>query len=345
MSERLCFDFHGLAGVEVIAPRAQAAFFAAEYAHHRVADLPEDCPRVRLLMEPRPRPAWTRHTHKLLARWSYAVDLDDDEITLRVSGSGPAVAMIHHMLVHPALRWLAARQGALMLHAGAVARGGGSVLFTGRGGAGKTTTVSLALALGRAWGLHADDYVFLRPGEPPHSLAYFTRSHLYLPLVRWLPALQARLTPAERRRLELFGRLRAWTHEGVKWPVRVEPERLWPGKPLVPVAEPRGLLVLDRGDAPDPTLEELPASDDLAESLIDMNFGEARHFLALLEKDDALDPGWLADWRARERELLDAILDAVDVYRLCIPPAPSGAPSPEAARTLAALIDAVGEGA
>jgi hypothetical protein len=244
------------------------------------------------------------------------VEINPSEIDLQVYGNRMAVSMVHHMLVHPSLRWLAAGNGTLLLHAGAVVKNGKSLIFTGKGGAGKTTTTSLVLASAAGWQLHADDYVFLGGGQ---SLAYVTRSHLYRDLLKWVPEIGTRLTTWERIRLEFFGAIREYSGERLKWAVRLGPERLWPGKAIAETATPAAILLLERAAISTPEL--VPVSDlaDTVDELLEMNFGEARHFLTLLKKAGALDEQWLAAWKASEQALLSKILAVTPVYRLVLP--------------------------
>ena len=313
------FQFHDIAAVEVWSDSPFArAFFEAEYGYHRVDGPSTGLPHAFLdfRLDSAPPEGFTRHVHKLLARWGYRLTINPGEIDIRVYGNRVAVSMVHHMLVHPSLRWLAAGGGTLLLHAGAVAKNGRSLIFTGKGGAGKTTTTSLILASGNDWQLHADDYIFLGSGQ---SKAYVTRSHLYRNLLKWVPKIGSRLTFWERIQLEFLGAVRKYSGERLKWAVRLGPERLWPGKAIADTATPAAILLLERADLRSP---ELIPSDDLngtINDLVEMNFGEARHFLVLLQKAGALDERWLAAWKETERTLLANLLAETPVYRLVLP--------------------------
>lgn len=319
----LFFNFHGIAGVRVNTQNAEAAmFFAQEYAHHRVEALPPDLPLVTLnfgAAAPAGR-AFSHHSHKALARWFYAIDLSERQITLFANGNRFAVPMIHHMMVHSSLRYLVSYQNTLLLHSGGVALNGQSILFTGRGGAGKTTTTSMILS-GRepVWELHADDYAFIRPGQG--TLAYLTRAHLYRDLLSWIPGLSARLSPGERLRLEVFGRLRRWSGDRLKWPVRIGLDRLWPGHALCQRAAPAALVLLRRERVAQPQLTSIQAGPEQVDELLEMNFYETRHFLTLLAKHcpAASVAGWVNDWRERERSILSAWIQQVPVYELALP--------------------------
>jgi hypothetical protein len=327
----ITFQFHDIATVEAWsdAPFART-FFEAEYGYHRVGSPSSGLPRAFLdfRLDSAPPEGFTRHTHKLLARWGYRLTVKPGDVDIHVYGNRTSVSMAHHMLVHPSLRWLAAGGGTLLLHAGAVAKNGKSLIFTGKGGAGKTTTTSLILASdsGRPyeaplptteWQLHADDYVFLRPG--PKSLAYVTRSHLYRDLLKWVPEVGARLTPWERIRLEFFGALRKYSGERIKWPVRLGPQRLWPQKTIADTATPAAILLLERANVSGPQLIPVTDLPGTVNELLEMNFGEARHFLTLLKKAGQLDESWLAAWRDSERNLMAKILAEVPTYRLILP--------------------------
>ena len=318
---RQVFRFHDIAEVLVSSDSAFVnQFFEAEYGYHRIAENTAGPAFPRAALDFRlggSAPAgFTHHVHKILARWDYRIGLQPGAVDLRVLGNQSAVAMVHHMLVHPSLRWLAANHDTLLLHAGAVARQGKSLIFTGKGGAGKTTTTSLVLASGQGWQIHADDYVFL---DPQSSLAYVTRSHLYRDLQNWVPEVRSRLTPWEGLRLEFFGALRKYSREGLKWPVRLSPQRLWPGTPIAPTASPAAILLLERADVASPLLKPVDSLDETAADLLEMNFGEARHFLTLLRKAGALDETWLAAWKAQEAGLIARSLRQTPVQRLILP--------------------------
>lgn len=311
----LLFTFEQAAALHIETEwQAARDFFAAEYAFHLTDTLDASLPALRVWLATRAQSGWAAHRHKLLARWNYHIHLEPRTITLQASGNRWAVPMIHHMLVHPSLRWLSANQGSLLLHAGGVAKQERSILFTGKGGAGKTTLTSLLLSTGR-WQIHADDYVFLRPGEG--SRAYITRAHLYRSLLRWVPETASRLTARERLQLEILGRVRAWSGERLKWPVRLSFARLWPHLTIAPRAKPAALLLLERGTAF--RLTPLAASPSVTQSLLEMNFHEARHYLALLRKSGVFSPRWLDEWRSQEERLIASLCQEVPLYRLEVP--------------------------
>jgi len=321
------FQFHDIAAISVWsdAPFARA-FFEAEYGYHRLypsghvdVSPPDQLPRIFLdfRLDTQPPAGFTRHAHKLLARWGYRLAMAPGKVDIRIYGNEMSVPMAHHMLAHPSLRWLSAGSGTLLLHAGAVAKNGKSLIFTGKGGAGKTTTTSLVLACGEEWQLHADDYVFLRPG--PQSLAYMTRSHLYRDLLKWVPEVGARLTGWERARLEIFGLVRKYSREYLKWPVRLDLQHLWLGKSIADQATPAAILLLERADVVAPGLIPIDHLESTINDLLEMNFGEAGHFLTLLKKAGQLDEAWLAAWKEAERALMTKILADVPAYRLVLP--------------------------
>jgi len=264
------------------------------------------------------------------------MQIDPERVELDVIGNRLAIPMVHHMLLHPSLRYLSARRGVLLLHAGAVSHLGKSLIFTGYGGAGKTTTTALLLAGGGAdWAPHGDDYIFLGPG--PASLAYMTRSHLYSDLLKWVPEVAERLNAGERPRLELFSLIRRWSGERLKWAVRLPIERLWPGREMAKSAKPAAVILLARDpSAQRPSLHAVEANEALTSDLVRMNFYEARHFLNLVQKSGSVPDyeTWLEGWQDCERALLQERLREVPVYRLALP---GEAGSPAAFRE--ALVD------
>ncbi len=311
------YAFHGVVALEVESddPRA-LAYFDAEYGW--AAGRPEAPVAVRLRWGGGV-PEGVAVSHKALARWRYRLEAREDRLEIMASGNRFALPMVHHMLVHPGLRLHASRRGVLLLHAAAVVHAGRSLLLTGPGGTGKTTTSSLLLAAGPDWLPHADDYVFLAPG--PRTLAYLTRSHLYHDLLAWVPELRARLRPGERLRVEFFGRIRKWSGRRIQWAVRLPPERLWPGRPPVLEAPLGALVVLARAAIGAPTLGPVEAVEPVLENLLDMNFYEARHFRRLVLRATGKEglPPWWRDWQDRERELLRARLLEARLLQLTLP--------------------------
>jgi hypothetical protein len=325
----LRFCFHDLVAVEIVADHPSvASFFAAEYQHHRVDRLPDDIPCVRLRFEMRIFPllavpaGYQRHVHKLLARWAYRMSISDNHIEIDVIGNRWAIPMVHHMLVHPGLRYLSSKRDVLLLHSGSVAFSGKSLIFTGKGGTGKTTTTSLILAYGdAAWAGHSDDYTFLVPGL--ESWSYQTRSHLYRDLLNWVPELAGRLSYFERVRLEVLGLFRSLTRGGLLWPVRLPFERLWPGKAVQTRARPVAVILLERSAIQLPQLKLLSSDEMPLDDLIEMNFWEARHFIALVKQAGVFtDPDtWIGQWRLDEYNLLSKRLEEISAYSLELPQA------------------------
>lgn len=281
------------------------------------------------------------HAHKLLARWRYRLSNDPDSLRVEAIGNRFALPMVHHMLVHPGLRQRSCAQGVLLLHGAALVHEGRTVVLTGAGGVGKTTTSALLLTHGdRNWRLHADDYVFL--SQEGGTFPYPTRAHLYLDLLQQVPSLRDRLSRPERLRAGLFGRLRRWSRQGVKWPVRVELRRLWPERQLADRGQLAAIFLLRRGGE-DPAARPLPGSEGVIDRLVEMNFGEARHFVKLLAK---LRPAkelskLLSDWRGQERAILRALLARTPVFELWLPAGPSAVERPPAVE--AAILSSIGE--
>lgn len=318
------FNFHDLVGLRLETENADAAeFFRAELSAHTGA-VGDGLPRVELRWRhaslPRsPGPDYQQQVHKRLAHWHYRMELRDRTVEIDCVGNQLAVPMAWHMLVHPSMSFLVANQGNLMLHAAAVVREGKSLILTGKGGVGKTTTSSLLLRDGADWKLHADDYVFLEPGS--RSYSYATRAHAYVDLLRWLPGLRSKLTKAELLRLLFFGSIRALSGGRVKWPVRLEATRLWPDREMAHSARVGAILLVGERTEGAVRLRRLGPSDDPAGELLEVNFKERQHFSRLLRRflgEPAADR-ILSDWRRRERGLLDRVVAENAVFELRIP--------------------------
>lgn len=322
------YNFHRLVGFELETESDYVTeFFDSEFAYHK-SDPQGTGPQVCLHWEHSSLPSQLSgrssfHMHKFLARWFYRIELADDKIQIAARGNQIALPMIHHMLVHPSLRYLCGFHGSLLLHGAGVVKNGRSLILTGAGGAGKTTTSSILLDEGGpSWGLHADDYVFL--DHAGLSYGYLTRSHLYSGLLKWVENLDQRLTDRERFQLAVFGTIRRWSGDRIKWPLRLSPARMWPDRKYSPQARVAGILILDRGQGDQIELSELNPHQVPIESLLTMNFFEARHFIRLIKKSlPDLGEDWLMDWRARERTLLEQMTRTIPFYRLSLPVRPS----------------------
>ena len=325
MTGEMYFNFHDAVSFKLVTsdPEAQR-FFAAEYKNHLQGHPVPDVPLVTLEWK-RGLPLFAGnsfrfHVHKLLARWSYQADIKNDQILIRAVGNRYAIPMVHHMMVHPSLRYLVSNIDMMLLHGAAVVKNGQSIILTGRGGAGKTTTSSMLLAQGGTdWRLHADDYVFISNG--PKTCAYMTRSHLYKDLLHWLPLLREKLSLIERIRLFVYGTIREWTSEGIKWPVRLPSERLWPDHTLASQARLGKVLLLRRAPVQALQLVDIESIDKIVEILVEMNFFEARHFISLMNNKPGtpLPEDWLEAWRIREKQLLHRYLSQTSVQWLELP--------------------------
>jgi hypothetical protein len=328
MSESLLFNFHNVVGVEVQSDDLKLREFYLQEFHRTQGQFPEHIPKVilswnkRTFLDPTPD-GFQFHAHKLFSRWVYRIAFSDKKIEINARGNELAIPMVHHMLVHPAIRYLSSLQNVLMLHASAVVIDGKSILLSGKGGAGKTTTSSLLLASGGSqWKLHADDYVFIDPKM--RTFGYLTRSHLYLDILRWIPGLSTLLTPWERTKLEFFGRLRALTRDGLKWPLRIAEDRLWPNRDWAANGDLHTLLWLRRIAGGEVQLTKALVDNRLIDELLEMNFNEARHFISLVKKARAagLRQNWLDEWKVRERGLIQENLLRASIYRLDLPEKP-----------------------
>lgn len=339
----LCFNFHDIVGFKLLTGDSEAGqFFSAEYQLHQVEALPDGLPQVILIfhrLDGKLPEELVWHRHKLLAKWAYTIKIGPEKVMIDAYGNHLSVPMIHHMLVHPSLRYLASFQNIIMLHAGAVAYQGRSLVLTGKGGVGKTTITSLLLSRGDAeWAVHADDYVFLTPqGE---SLAYLTRAHLYRSLLRSIPEIWHMLTVKEKFELEIWRLIRGLSRGQVKWPVRVSLTRLWPGHPVVRRAVPVGLVVLQRNGREHPGLWQVDVEKAPVDDLLELNFSEARHYLDLT-RQCMPDEEWqtfVAGWRQRERQILLCCIEKIPVYELVIQAGEQIQDHPELFEALSLLV-------
>jgi hypothetical protein len=346
----LDFRMDGGVGLQIATADIRAAdFFRGEYGWARADRAQNEAPSVildwRRSTLPELDPASGHyHRHKLLARWRYRIAISEDQVRLTASGNRMALPMVHHMMVHPSLRWLASRRERILLHGSALVHDGRSVIFTGAGGAGKTTTSSILLAKGDArWRLHSDDYTFITVDA--RTEAYLTRAHLYRDLLGWVPAVADRLSSTQRLKLELFGRLRRWSGERIKWPVRLPLEALWPNRQPEAEAELAGVFLLVRTGTKQPEVTRLENEKEVIDGLIGMNFGEAKHFLKLLRRaHPGAEVGRLVEeWHSHERAVLQSVWRSAPFFRLALPRAAASG-LPMAARLEAALLSAIEAG-
>jgi len=328
----LTFQFHDIAAARITTDNQTAHnFFKTEYYYHLRESTPEvgnnlllnslevkelPCLDLKFTKKTLPIDGYTRHVHKVFAQWSYKLEISQRYIGICANGNKTSVPMVHHMLLHPSLRYLSCGTDNLLLHAGAVVKNNKSLIFTGKGGTGKTTTTSIILASSEDWQIHADDYIFL---SNELSKAYVTRSHLYRDLKHWIPKITDQLTFWEQIKLEVLGYIRKSSQEKIKWPVRVEPNRLWPGLTIADTAIPSAIILLERQEIGKPELIHVNNLDETTEDLLEMNFGEAKHFIQLLRKAGSLDEQWLSSWKNKERSLISNCVHKIPVFRLVLP--------------------------
>ncbi len=316
------YNFHGLVGLLVQTNSSFAAdYFNAEYGP-AAGVVPEELPIVVLhwtdsSLPRRPGPNYQLKIHKGLARWYYRLRFEPERILIEATGNRMAVSMVHHMLVHGCLRYLCSAHDAMMLHAAALSQGGRSLIFAGSGGVGKTTVSSILLDQGGpGWELHADDYVFL--SSSADTYAYPSRSHLYGDYLKAVPSVTNKLSARQRAHLNVFGKVRWVSGDRIKWPLRVEPELLWPERVSAPHAQLQALLLLESGRADEINLEPISDSAALVDQLLQVNFYEARHTIELIE--GYFSPSeYPVQWQARERETLRQALEDAPTFRLSMP--------------------------
>jgi len=172
------------------------------------------------------------------------------------------------------------------------------------------------LALDKHWKLHADDYIFIKEG--PISLTYQTNLHIYQNLLSILPELKDRFTAWETIKLRIFGSIRKWSREGIKWPVRLPVDRIWPQREIENAAIPVAIIYLEQSDV-DLGLHKAANIPDVEKKIIEMNFYEARHFISLLQKGGLLDGPFLSEWKQRELHIFHQVLQQTQLYILRLP--------------------------
>ena len=320
------YNFHDIVTFQLFTDDSLAeSYIEAEYRHHEGVSRDARLPEVRLYFQRREGifqipDGYTYHIHKGLARWAYKLHITPDQIVIDAIGNRTSIPMIQHMLVHPSLRYLASHRGVLMLHSGATAYNNHSLIFSGKGGMGKSTICSMILTYGDAnWSMHADDYVFL--GMGPVSMAYLTRMHVYWKLLKMVPQLNERLSPQERVQLTIYGRIRVWSGNHVRWPVRKDTQWMWPERTFCMSAVPAALLTLRRDKNSEPAIYPITDIPGLVDELVEMNFGEARHYISLVNKSNAVSDStaWISAWKKREQLLIESRLAEMPAYQLHIP--------------------------
>ena len=320
------YNFHDIVSFQMFTDDSLAeSYIEAEYLHHEGVSRDTKLPSVRLYFQRREGifqipDGFTYHVHKGLARWAYKLQINPDRIQIDAIGNRTAIPMIQHMLVHPSLRYLASHRGVLMLHAGATAYNNHSLIFSAKGGTGKSTICSMLLTYGDSnWKIHADDFVFL--GIGPVSLAYLTRMHVYWKLLKMVPKLNERLSPQEHLQLAILGRMRVWSGDHLRWPIRKDTQEMWPDRHFCMRAAPAALLTLRRNKNSEPTIYPIDDLPGLVDELVEMNFQEARHYINLVDKSEAVSDSaaWLSAWKKREQMLLKNRLAEIPAYQLHIP--------------------------
>lgn len=324
----LNFDFHGAVALRVESADAWTRdYFSREYGWAGASPSPDGDggpggARVELAfgysaLPRRPGDGYSFISHKLLARWFYRVELEGNRIAIEAIGNRASVPMIQHMLVHPAIRQLCSRQGRLLLHSAALAYRDRSLLITGPGGTGKTTTSSLLLSSGdREWAVLGDDYAFVDPAGK--TLAYRTRAHLYRDLLRFVPTISHRLTARERLHLSVFGLIRTLSGQRIKWPLRIDLGRLWPRSDIKTEAALGAIYLLRRVNGSQIAVRPVQDRKEAARSLLDMNFGEARHYLRLVS-EQLETGGWSDHWRQAEAGLIRELVERTPIFWLELP--------------------------
>ncbi len=324
MENNISINFHNVVQLDIFSgSRSVIDFYEKEYQAHLDMKPSDDIPKIILRMRLSPLPGIKSNAiptnHKGVALWRYSIDISDKEIQVDVTANFFGLYMVHHMIIHPSIRYQSATHDVLMLHGGAVSRKKRSIIITGKGGAGKTTTTSQLIASDSGIMPHSDDYIFLnRTGE---SFAYITRSHLYKGLLDTVPEIRDKLTKYQQLNVAFFSAIRSLSRDKIKWPTRIPQERLWPGKAFEMEADVQAVVSITRQDISRPMLDKSNDRSQFINQIVDMNFHEAEKFIELLLKQSRLTGVDLAldDWRSKEWCILHDHLKKIACYNLVLP--------------------------
>lgn len=319
------YNFNDIVSLTInTSSRSAYKYFEKVFHHHKSTSINGDIPGVIFHFSDigvnfqKPGPDYSQHIHKAASFGWYKLKIADKRIEIHVHGNRLNIGMSHHMLITSSLRYLSAKAGKLFFHSGALARDGKSIILTGNSGAGKTTLTSWMLADDDQWSLHADDYVFIDP--TPQSYAFLTPPHLSLDIIKWIPELKQKLTWQDLTRLWATGSIRKYTAGKIRLPMRMDYYRLWPDHVVSTRAEPAAIFLLTRAPVNTPAISGALDPNDAVDYLLDINFDEARHFLSLVNRNDAVNPytGWVEKWKETEKSILAKVLERVPVYTLTI---------------------------
>ncbi len=318
--ESVYFNFHDMVGICIRTGCMNALiFFKSQYKIYTVDSPPDHLPCVylnfnRFRMPSYRSKGYTRHTHKFFASFDYKIRFTDRHIH-RIS-----IPIVHHLLLHSCLRYLVSTCHGTMLHASAVFKEGRSILFTGPSGHGKTTSAAMIVSRSRNnWQFYSDDYVVCVSDS--QSLSYDTPLHFYQNLIRCLPELGQRLTIWELLKIHLFGCIRQLTRQKIKWPVRVDSDRLWRTGTQDKKSTPVALMLMFPSATGQFKASFVKPDARMIKKLSDMNFHEVKEFLFLVQKSKIISDfnTWKNDWHNRETKNLTHMIKGIKIYRIECP--------------------------
>lgn len=335
----LIFNFHQLLRLEIWSDNGRVRrFYISEYRHHMAQGDQAHQATVKLFFNSKQHPVpqkFFRHQHKWLARWRHRISFQKNHIEILASGNVFAIPMIHHMLVHPSLRYLSAQFGVIMLHASAVVHHGKSLIFASRPGIGKTTINAILLSDKQSfWQPHADDYIFLTP--QPQSLAYITRHHLYQPIIKWVPEITASLSSWQQFKIICFSLLRRLSHNRLKWPLRMETSHAWPHLEICDQAVPAGLVLLHNSQEKEATYQPIQSTDLVLDNLLTLNFSEAQHFTKLMSESHPSFVSSAIRWQEQEKSMLKSFIQNVPLFEIWLPDNPN--PDKSSRKAFSAMV-------
>ncbi len=320
------YNFHDIVSFQLLTDDALAeSYIEAEYLPHEGVSHDARLPEVCLYFQRKegvfqiPN-GYTHYSYQRLARLACKLRITPDRIVIEAIGNRAAIPMIQHLLILPSLRYLASHRGVILLHSSAAAHNNHSLIFSGRSEVGKSAICSLIMSFGDAnWSMHANEYVFLGMGEA--SLSYMTRLHIYWKLVKMVPKLTERLGLRERVQLNIFGRIRLLSSNHIRWPIHKDIQEMWPARCLCMSAIPAALLILRHAKITEPAIYPIKDIPGLVDELVELNFGEAKHYINLVKKSRAVSDSaaWLSAWKKREQMIIEYSLANIPAYQLHIP--------------------------
>lgn len=320
------FNFHNFIGVSLRSRSARVLDFVRhEFKFFQVEQLEPEMPVVSIQFESRlfpgrSRVGFTRYVHKGLMRWDYTIAFSEDRIDIDVVCDPIAIPLVFHFLIEPAMRYLAAQRGTLMMHASCVSLHSESFVFVGGRSGGKTSVALGILQPGnQGWKMQGDDKVFLT--GKGQTFSYLTRPQLgHSNTIQEVPGLRDRLSITAVWQVRLFSLVRRVTRDRLKGAYRLALEG--PSVAIHPsAAQAKALLFLAYQSKMHPAVLTIAPSSENVERLMTINAVEVNMFRTLVRKSGCVPDYdvWWQTWQAAERRTLENWIGHVPVYTVSLP--------------------------